>query len=229
MAVDPAISTKEWADFSALAVLGFDPSGFAYVLDLRRGRWSESELVEEVYAAYQQTPNIRVIGFEAVGFQKLYLREFQRAGETRGYLPIMKLERDTKVGKSVRIRSLEPFWNSQQIILVDDLPALTDFLEEAERFRPWKSGGHDDMLDAVADCLQLRVRPEVTNPYEGLDEQETERLQFEAEVRREVPTLDRASMRNAWGMHRRREAWREAREAETLGVGGINEFYAGGG
>ena len=110
---------------------------------------------------------------------------------------------------------------------MDDLPALTDFLEEAERFRPWKSGGHDDMLDAVADCLQLRVRPEVTNPYEGLDEQETERLQFEAEVRREVPTLDRASMRNAWTMTQRRRIWQESREAETLQVGTLGEFYAG--
>lgn len=221
MAVDPAISTREWADYSALAVVGFDQTGDAYVLDLRRGRWSESQLVEEVYDAYQKTPGITTIGFEAVGFQKLYLREFARAGETRGYLPLLKLERDTKVGKSVRIRSLEPFWRSQQLILADDLPALVDFLEEAERFRPWKEGGHDDMLDAMADCLQLRVRPMPVDPDEGLDEVEAERLRFE----REHPMFDRASQRNAWGMHRRRQAWQEARDAEVLGVGGINEFY----
>ncbi len=230
MAVDPAISTKEWADYSAVAVLGFDAGGYAYLLDLRRGHWTESELVEEVYAAYTQTPGIRIVGFEAVGFQKLYLREFARAGETRGFLPLLKLERDTRVGKAVRIRSLEPWWRAKQIILADDLPALADFLEEAEQFRPWKSGTHDDMLDAVADCLQLRVRPDVVNPYEGLDELDTERMQFEATIHHQMPGADRASLRNAWGMHRRRQAWDEAREAEALGVpqGGINEFYGGG-
>ena len=222
MAVDPAISTKEWADYSAIAVAGFDPLGTMFVLDLQRGRWPESELIDRVYSLYERYPAIRIIGFETVGFQKLYMREFQRVGETRGFLPLAKLERDTKIGKSVRIRSLEPLWRERRLVLVDDVPALVDFLEEAERFRPWKQGGHDDMLDALADCLQFRATPPVGEEINAWEpEEDRERRAFERAHR----DFDKTSMRNAWNMHRRQQLWDEAREAEVLGVGEVGEFY----
>jgi hypothetical protein len=200
MAVDPAISTKEWADYSALSTVGFDSSGQAYVLDLRRGRWTETQLIDEVFAAYQRIPGIRVIGFEAVGFQKLYFHEFTRAAEIRRqYLPLLKLERDTKIGKSVRIRSLEPFWNSGQLVFASDLPGLPALLEEAERFRPWKESTHDDLLDSLADCLQLRVRPEAQDPDADLDDEIRELRREEREIqslrRPDEPPLDRTSLR----------------------------------
>lgn len=225
MAVDPAISTKEWADFSAVVMVGFDPDGMAYALDIRRGKWSPTELVNHVYEMYAQTPNVRSVGIESVGFQKLYFREFHRAAEDRGiFLPLIKLERDNRVGKSVRIRSLEPLWRAGQLILSDACENLDDFLEEAERFRPW-GAAHDDMLDAMADCLQLRVRPHAPAGMEGLDEWDTERLQFERECQQQEPSMDRVSLKNAWSMKRRRDAWQEARDAETLELGNVNEFY----
>ena len=228
MAVDPAISTKAWADYSAIAAVGFAPDGMAYVLDLRRGRWAESQLIDEVFDAYRRVPNVRIIGFEAVGFQKLYLREFQRASESRGvYLPLMKLERDTKMGKSVRIRSLEPFWQSQQLVFASDLPALTDFLEEAERFRPWKESTHDDLLDALADCLQMRVRPEMADPDSGLDDETREERQLDREIQAQRPVgepLDRASLRAARLLHRRLRALEHGREQATA-TAEIGEFY----
>jgi predicted phage terminase large subunit-like protein len=229
MCVDPAISTKEWADYSAIAVLGFASDGFVYCLDLRRGKWPESQLVDEVFNAYQRTPNISCIGFEAVGFQKLYFREFQRASETRGqFLPLTRLERDTKVGKNVRIRSLEPLWTSQSLVFASDLPALDDFLAEAERFRPWKESLHDDMLDALADCLQLRVRPDIADPDEGLDDA----ARYERRVEREIqskrpngsPTLDRGSLRQARLLHSRLEGLEKAR-GEALESAEASEFY----
>jgi hypothetical protein len=206
-AVDPAISTKEWADYSAISTVGFDSAGLAYVLDLRRGRWTETQLIDEVFAAYQRIPGIRVIGFESVGFQKLYFHEFTRAAEIRGqYLPLLKLERDTKVGKSVRIRSLEPFWNSGQLIFASDLVSLPALLEEAERFRPWKDSTHDDLLDSLADCLQMRVRPEILDPDADMDEETRELRQEEREIQalRPIgsPPLDRTSMRANRLMHR---------------------------
>jgi hypothetical protein len=230
MAVDPASSVKEWADYTAIAVMGFDHSGLAYLLDVRRGHWPESEVVDQVYDAYERTPGIRVIGFETVGFQKLYMREFARAGETRGFLPMLKLERDTTVGKTMRIRSIEPLWTHQQLVICGDVPALDDFLEEAQRFRAWKKDQQDDILDAVADCLQLRVRPEQQDPDEGLDDELAERLKFERAIvgQRQLqrhPDLDRMSLRNAYQMHRRRQAWDEAREQEALSTGPLVEFY----
>ena len=81
MTIDPAISTKAWADFSAIAVCGFDRASNMHVLDLRHGKWSEGKLVDEIYDAWGKTPGIRAVGFEAVAFAKIYRREFTRAGK----------------------------------------------------------------------------------------------------------------------------------------------------
>jgi predicted phage terminase large subunit-like protein len=232
--VDPAISVKEWADYSAIATIGFHHDGMAYVLDLKRGHWPESQLVSEVYDNFERIPGISVVGFEAVGFQKLYFREFQRIAESRGhYLPLSKLERDTKVGKNVRIRGLQPLWDSQTIVFASDLPALPDFLSEAERFRPWKESTHDDMLDALADCLQMRVRPAEIDPLAVLDDETRETLALDREIETErfqagnkVP-LDQGSLRASRLLRRHLRAMEHGREQAALGTAEMGEFYSG--
>jgi predicted phage terminase large subunit-like protein len=228
-AVDPAISTKAWADYSAISTVGFTSDGLAYVLDLRRGHWSETQLINEVFGAYQRFPTINVIGFEAVGFQKLYFREFIRASEARGiHLPLMKLERDNKIAKPTRIRSLEPFWNSGQMIFASDLPGLPALLEEAERFRPWKESAHDDLLDSLADCLQLRVRPELADPDAGLDEDAREIRQLDREIQIGRPAgspLDRSSLRAARQMRRHFRIMDHERQRQQE-ESSLSEFYA---
>ena len=226
MTIDPAISMKSWADYSALAVGGFDREGRCYLLDLRRGRWTEDQLIRYVYEAYARTPGIRAIGFEAVSFAKIYRRLFTLEGERRGlYLPVTALERDTRITKGVRIRSLQPFWENGSIILAADLQALEEFLEEAERFRYTKESAHDDMLDAVADLLQLRIRPATKEPESMIDDPEAlERQRFEIQMLAQKPHLDRTSLRAAWHIKRRYEIMDQEREAEALGVG-PGEFW----
>lgn len=227
--VDPAISVKEWADYTALATVGFHSNGNAYVLDLRRGQWPESTVVDEVYDNFNRIPGITSIGFEAVGFQKLYLREFMRAAEVRGqYLPVAKLERDTKVGKNVRIRGLQPLWDAQTLVLAADLPALNDFLDEAERFRPWKESVHDDMLDALVDCLQARVQPAMIDPDEGLDDEERERRELDRALqsrrKKTDPPLDRSSLRANRMMHRHLRQLEQSRQ-RGLEETDVGEFF----
>jgi predicted phage terminase large subunit-like protein len=228
MCVDPAISTKEWADYSALVVMGFAPDGMAYILDARQGRWSETELIDEVYAAYMRTQGIVAIGFEAIGFQKLYFNEFRRAAEVRGiYLPLTALPRDTKIGKNVRIRSLEPSWNDGTLVLAAECPALGDLLNQAERFRPWKESTHDDLLDAAADCLQFRVLPNAPDPYEGLQGVEREDAEIDDEIksarRPGSPALDRGSLRMQRLMRRQLRQIEHGRE----NIAASDEFFVG--
>ncbi|HYE91606.1 MAG TPA: phage terminase large subunit, partial [Terriglobales bacterium] len=182
--LDPAISQKGWADYTAHAVVGFDHENRMFVYHLNRGRWPESRVLEEVYNVHARYPQTRAIGLEAIGFQKMFFHLFQREAEKRGrYLPLVKLERDTKVTKNTRIRVLEPLWSAGQIILADDLPALEDFLEEAARFRLTKESTHDDMLDALADCLQLRIRPNAPAETPQISDPElAERMSFERRI-----------------------------------------------
>lgn len=160
MTIDPAESEENWADYTALVVAGFDHRNQMFVYHMDRGRWTETELIREVYAFANRYPGITAIGIEAVAFQKYLLNLMTAEAEKRNhYLPIFKLERDTRKTKKERIRVLQPFWESGSIALADDLPVLDEFLDEAQKFRLNKKSTHDDMLDALADCLQLRVRP----------------------------------------------------------------------
>jgi hypothetical protein len=204
-----------------------------HVLDLRHGKWSEGKLVDEIYDAWGKTPGIRAVGFEAIAFAKIYRREFTRAGEQRGtFLPITTLERDTRTTKNVRIRALSPFWEHGEIILYEDLLALEDFLDEAQRFRLYREATHDDMLDCLADQMQLRARPSEKDhtPEWMLDDpvllerQQAEFAIMEQRAKLGLPPLDATSLkvaRNMWMYHKRLD---QEKEAMALSAEG-DEFY----
>ena len=233
MTIDPAISTKAWADFSAIAVCGFDRASNMHVLDLRHGKWSEGKLVDEIYDAWGKTPGIRAVGFEAIAFAKIYRREFTRAGEQRGtFLPITTLERDTRTTKNVRIRALSPFWEHGEIILYDDLLALEDFLDEAQRFRLYREATHDDMLDCLADQMQLRARPSEKDhtPEWMLDDpvllerQQADNYIMAQRAKLGLPPLDATSLKVARNMFLWHQRMDQEKEAMAIGAEG-DEFF----
>ncbi len=232
--VDPALSTKAWADYSALAGVAFGPDGQPHIWDLRRGKWKEDELIARVYDCYDaltaKGAQVVAVGFEAIAFAKIFRRLFEIEGERRGYyLPIVQLERDTKITKNVRIRALQPVWEAGELHIATECEALEDFQEEARHFRTDRENTHDDMLDAVVDALQLRARPLAAGPLPSLydDPEVTERVAFEraliasraAAGRR---ALDQTELRVAWG-HRQRVAQLEA-EAERGGATALAEW-----
>lgn len=222
MTVDPAISQQAWADYSAIAVTGWTGEGDMVVMDLQRGKWTETELVGRLYDAWRRYPAMAACGIEAVGFQKALRRLLVLEGERRGqHLPAVSLERDTRVHKSARIRTLKPFWDRGHVWIADDVPALWEFLEEAERYRTDQEAAHDDMLDALADALQLRALPQNQRAAQaaswrqadpdGYDEAElTEQIQTARAVKGMAP-LDRGSLRMATRFKRESalaDAWR---------------------
>jgi predicted phage terminase large subunit-like protein len=225
MTIDPAISTKAWADYTAIATGGFDRNGVLWLLDLRRGRWAEDRTLREIYDAYDAIPGVRVIGFEAVGFAQIYRRLLIQEGERRGYqLPITKLERDTRQKKNIRIRALQPHWEHGNLRVSTECPALDDFLEEASRFRTYKESEHDDLLDAVVDLFQLRLRPAPPAPLATSGDPELDaRAAFElallaTRAERKAPPLDRGALRLAYDLHRLSTA--ADTPPETIGMRG---------
>lgn len=241
--VDPAISTKKWADYSVVAVGGFDSVGDLHLLSLKRARMGEGELVNEVYETFGRFPSMTVIGLEAIGFAKIYQTLFSAAGDRRGYhLPITKLPRDTNTAKSIRIRSLEPYWNNGQLHLYEDLHSLDAFIDEAIRFRVDRENVHDDMLDAVSDLLQLRARPhgKKTETDKIIEKAALDDPQMLRKLRKEhgiarhrsaakLSPLDPASMRAAVSMALRQEEQDAARQRAMAMVGaGRDEFWHSG-
>jgi hypothetical protein len=232
MTIDPAISQKGWADYSALSVCGWDHQNRQHVLWLRWGKWSETQLIDEAYLAYNhflargKAPV--AVGIEAIAFQRLLLHLFTQAGEKRGqYLPIVKLERDTKNTKQTRQLVLEPGWNGGDVVLYDDLPALEDLLDMAARFRVDKELTRDDLLDVLADNHQLRIRPhapssDVDVQLAALDPQDADRARayMQMQERRKAKgaePLDAASLRMSYSIRQRMEQIEQEREYQIAG------------
>ena len=230
MTVDPAISTKGWADYSAVAAIAFDGGGQMVIPELQRGRWKEDELVHRCYDMYDRLTHAKgrviAVGFEAIGFAKIYRRLFEQEGEKRGYyLPVVTLERDTKITKNVRIRALQPMWQAGEISLAAEAEAAEDLIEEAVRWRPDRENTHDDLLDCVVDGLQLRAQPGATEQQEASmyeDPELIERSQFERALLARRPTLDAGSLRAAWSHQQRVKAFED--ERELAGSGAMHEW-----
>ena len=222
MTVDPAISTKAWADYSALAVGGFDRNGELILLELLRERRDEHALVRQIYDLHARYPTLRAIGFEATGFQKIFRHLLTLEGDRRGYyLPIIGLERDTKITKNVRIAGLQGQWEAGQIKALASCRALADFLDEADKFRPDRESAHDDLLDAVVDLYQLRAKPAGSRQTEWTgDPAAAERARWEQELMARRPDLDTMSRRMAWLHHQSAQQAAQDAEAAALGVGG---------
>lgn len=148
MTVDLAMSESEHADRNAIVVCGTTGDGVVLVLDTWADRKPPDVVMRQIFALYQRW-QVRVIGIEAVHYQKA-LRYFLRAeAEKRGvYLPVRDLP---SLGKKVtRIRGLQPiaaagrlYVHARQQLLRQE---LLDFPDPS---------AHDDVLDALSMHLVL--------------------------------------------------------------------------
>lgn len=171
--LDPAISQKQTADYSAFITIGIHKKdGRIFVLDCIRGHWTISQIIENIinkFAFYKH----QKIGIETVAFQKLIKDEIDRISrEKRVYLPTTELVADRD--KYRRISTLQPFFENGTIFLKE---SQTDLVDELLSF---PSGKNDDMVDALAYAIQLvRVKPEPSMHIFELKGEEKEKIEEE--------------------------------------------------
>ncbi len=152
MSVDPAISVEQTADYSAIVVGGFDNNGNIYILDIFRGRVESKDLINQIFQMAEKWKP-RMIGIEVTAFQQVLvynLNDEMRA--RRIYLPVTGLKRDNSESKEMRIRGLQPKYQSHNIYHPQRHAFLFDLEFELLRFPRGKT---DDIIDAEADLLQI--------------------------------------------------------------------------
>lgn len=158
--VDPA-RDEEGKDFTVICTVSVDTHHHCYVREIRRGKWDEHEIVEQLFHCYRRW-NHRKIGIETVAWQKLLYRYVRQESRRRGYrLPICELKTDSRVTKRMRIRSMVPYWKSGLFSLPGFSIALlkgnmATLVDELLRF-PLLT--NDDCVDALAYVDQLIRRP----------------------------------------------------------------------
>jgi len=138
MGVDLAISKSETADYSAIAVIGYDKeSGRRYVLDIWRGKEGFHDIVQSIVSMAAKW-NPQRINIEAVQYQVAVVQELLR----KTSLPVraVKPERD----KVTRFQSLHARY--EQLLVTHVRGLLPDFERELLSF---PEADHDDMVDAL--------------------------------------------------------------------------------
>ena len=141
-AIDPAISKKTTADYTAVATVGKGKEGGKLTLiDMVRDHLSINEQVKLVLGKYQTWKPLAV-GVETVAYQEALKQELDRIGAEQGIYPPTQ-ELDVDGDKVRRFMRIQPLIQNGTIEFADDLPE--EFKEELLAF---PHGEHDDMVDA---------------------------------------------------------------------------------
>lgn len=158
---DTAQKTKEQSDYSVFQCWGVSQNGQAVLLDMIRGKWEAPELEARARAFWAKHKAVETMGT---------LRAFKVEDKVSGTGLIQTLKRDglPMIGvarnkdKVMRAFDAAPLVESGNVILMRDLPHMSDFLAEASVF---PNGSHDDMIDcamsAISDILQSRAAPSI--------------------------------------------------------------------
>src|SRR5581483_8063063 len=146
---------KAGGDYIVLTVAGFTREGKMVVVDIRRGHFNETEVIDQFYYLARLYPGILDFKVEREAYWRTLAPFLKREQFKRGFLPpIIDLQRDNQKSKQQRIQGLQPWFKAKLISFAADLPCRTDLFQEITRF-PSQSV-HDDILDTLADQLQNR-------------------------------------------------------------------------
>ena len=138
MAVDLAISTKEGADFTAIAVMSRDVQGNVCVEHVERFQQPFSRVIERIKsAAAEWTPSS--ISIEQVQYQAAVVQELLRTTT----LPVRGVRPDKD--KLTRFQPIMARYEQGLVYHADTLPR-----EFADELCSFPGGKHDDMVDAVS-------------------------------------------------------------------------------
>lgn len=160
MTIDPAISDKQSADYSAIVVSGMDHEHQIYVLDYIRGRWTPHELIDRIFTTYVKwKPS--AIGLECVAYQKSLKYFIEEKMMIHGvHFPIEEIKRGSNASKEFRIKALEPYYRGGRVFHASWMKDLEDELST------FPKGKHDDLIDALSDHLELLLPGSIDRSFQ---------------------------------------------------------------
>lgn len=153
--VDPAISLKKEADYTAMVVVGIDQFQNIFVLDVIRGHWTPNEVINAMFAL-QELWHPMYFGLETVAYQKALSYTLREEMQKRGRFMSIKELLPNDRSKDQRIQGLQPLYENGKVHHRKDLPLNWAFEGELTSF---PRGKNDDMIDAFAYVLDFLVPP----------------------------------------------------------------------
>ncbi len=155
LTIDPAISTKAEADYTAMVVTGVDRWGNIYIRDIVREHFTPNEIINTIFKL-SDLWHPKQIGLEEVAWQKTLSYSMREEMRRRGRsLPIIPVKPGAR-SKDERIRGLQPLYANGKIFHNRSLPNTRYLEDELMRFPRAK---HDDIIDALSYTLDFFTKP----------------------------------------------------------------------
>jgi predicted phage terminase large subunit-like protein len=150
-ALDPAISEKETADYTALSTVARNrDSGKITVMDAFRDHLPFHEQVRLVQNKHVEW-SYAMFGIETVAYQKALKQELDRIGAQNGiYVPTTELVPDKD--KVRRFMAVLPYIENGTVEFANTLPQ--EFFDELLAF---PNGTNDDQVDALVNAVTLAI------------------------------------------------------------------------
>jgi len=157
MMIDPAISKKTTADFTAIIAALVDSQGRIYVLEIIRERCNPMELMRYVVTLYEKYQPIKV-GVEIVAYQKalVYMLDElkKKPGSTIKSMQIHEIKADTD--KIRKIKTIQTKYDMGLVYHNSDDKNTSILEQELLRF---PRAATDDCADAFSSIMQMIVAP----------------------------------------------------------------------
>lgn len=150
-------------DYAAIAVVGRDPDGYGYVLDVWMKRARDSEQVAAMWGKIDHwgPKRVKKVSIESNGFQRLIGRDFRRIQQQRReqglHWQVAVSEDNTTRNKEDRIASLEPATTNRWLEFAETIGP-----DVMGQFDDFPSAAHDDAPDAIEGAYRLAGGSPVT-------------------------------------------------------------------
>lgn len=159
--IDPAISMKKEADFTAMVVTSIDQYGNIFIREVLKAKLQPRHIINELFKlAERWHPNM--IGVEDVAYQKALSYSIREEAARRGrHLPIQEVSPGAR-SKDQRIQALQPLYAAGKVFHWRQMPNNQYLEDELLRF---PRATHDDIIDALSYSLALFAKPREKSSY----------------------------------------------------------------
>lgn len=167
--VDPSYTDPrgigQYSDFAAIVLAGMDYQRDLYVRHVIRQKMTYGEIIDTMFRL-NNDPKFKDIHnpkwlLEVIGTKSLSY-ELSNEQKRRGtWMNVTEIKSQSK-SKEERIRGLAPFYESGHIFHVQECPQLEEMEIELLQF---PTGRHDDIIDCLANVLQVASPPANSQRY----------------------------------------------------------------
>jgi len=151
--VDPASSTKQTADFSAIVTIAIDEDDKRYILPYYRKHAKPVDVGEAIIQNWHKYKPART-RIETVGYQEM-LRDYvrRRCDDLNIWISGMEIKNNPRTRKSARLESMQPHFYQGRVFIKKDMENLKGELLMYPR------GKHDDLLDGLYYAMKGAYKP----------------------------------------------------------------------